>query len=93
MFVKVCMVQEVEAAISLLFETGEAATEEMTQSNCGALGPLALGAFSLIIPVPNSFQPPLLLKDLILKACCKLPAFINFASIVKERDNNDVMKI
>ncbi len=37
------MLQEVEAAISLLFETGEAATDEMVQSNCGALGPLALG--------------------------------------------------
>lgn len=35
--------QKVESAISLLFEAGEGANEEMLKPNCGYLGPLALG--------------------------------------------------
>lgn len=43
------MWQGVEAAITLLFEFGEAATEEMVKTNCGVLGPLALGKENVVI--------------------------------------------
>lgn len=45
------LLQGVEAAITLLFESGEAASEEMVKTNCGALGPLALG--SLLVEFIN----------------------------------------
>ena len=50
------MIQGVEAAITLLFESGEAASEEMVKTNCGALGPLALGKSLTTHPVAWSFK-------------------------------------
>ena len=41
--------QEVEAAISLLYEAGEGANEEMIKPGCGYLGQLALGIHHLQI--------------------------------------------
>ena len=42
-------IQEVEAAISLLYEAGEGANEEMIKPGCGYLGQLALGIHHLQI--------------------------------------------
>ena len=35
--------QELEVAVSMLYEAGEGANEEMSKPGCGALGQLALG--------------------------------------------------
>ena len=37
------MAQEVEMAVTLLYECGEGATEEMSKPGCGMLGQLAAG--------------------------------------------------
>ena len=51
--------QEVEAAVSLLYHAGEGANEEMTKPGCGWLGQLAMGT-------PFLFLLHILAKDVLL---------------------------